>query len=271
MFQRYGFTKPLEEIKQSGQVGNVQHALKGSWLYELPFGRDQKWGSNAGGFLNALIGGWEFDGVGRIQTGEQIDFGNVRLVGMSEDEFRKSVDLRVGPTVNGVAQLYVLPQDIIDNTVKAFSTSATSASGYTLGAPTGRYLAPANGPDCIETAPGYGDCGVRSLVANAPRLVRFDISMVKSINIHGSVNFEFRAELLNAFNAPYYSPASAGGQPIGMSTLFTGPGGPVANFNNGGTPVANTTAGASSDSFRLTGLLGDNTARIVQLVWRVRW
>ena len=45
----------------------------------------------------------------------------------------------------------MLPQDIIDNTVKAFSVSATSASGYgKLGAPTGRYLAPANGPDCIE-------------------------------------------------------------------------------------------------------------------------
>ena len=29
--------------------------------------------------------------------------------------------------------------------------------------------------------------------------------------------------------------------------------------------------GASSDSFRLSNLLGDNTARLIQLVWRVRW
>ena len=45
--------------------------------------------------------------------------------------------------------VWMLPQDIIDNTVKAFSVSAT---GYTQGAPTGRYFAPANGPDCLETA-----------------------------------------------------------------------------------------------------------------------
>ena len=186
----------------------------------MPFGRDQKWASHVGGLLEGLIGGWEFDGVGRVQTGEQIDFGNVRLVGMSVDEFRKAVDLRVGAS----GQLFILPQDIIDNTVKAFAVSATSADGYSLGAPTGPYLAPANGPDCIETAPSAGDCGVRSLVANALPLVRFDLSMVKHVKIHGSVNFEFRAELLNAFNRPYFSPASTGGQPIGFSTAFTAPG-----------------------------------------------
>ena len=41
MMQRYGFSKPLEEIAQTGQVGNVQHAIKGNWLYELPFGERQ--------------------------------------------------------------------------------------------------------------------------------------------------------------------------------------------------------------------------------------
>src|SRR3954470_8226194 len=161
MMQRYGFQHDPEEIAQTGQVGNVQHALKGNWLYELPFGEGKRWGGHAGGVVNALLGGWEFDGVGRIQTGEQIDFGNVRLVGMTEDEFRKSVELRVGAG----GQLFILPQDIIDNTVKAFQTSATSTTGYsTLGVPTGRYMAPANGPDCLETSPGAGDCGVRSLV-----------------------------------------------------------------------------------------------------------
>jgi len=42
---------------------------------------------------------------------------------------------------------------------------------------------------------------------------------------------------------------------------------------NNGTPTSNSTVGTSADSFRLTQLLGvdANTARIVQLVWRVRW
>src|SRR5438552_1490341 len=155
--------------------------------------------------MYALIGGWSFDGVARIQTGEMLDFGNVRLVGMSEKDFRKAIDLRVGAS----GQLFVLPQDIIDNTVKAFQVSATSPTGYgALGAPTGRYLAPANGPDCIETAPAYGDCGIRSLIVNGPALLRFDLSAVKRIKIHGNVTFEFRGEFLNAFNRPYFNPVT---------------------------------------------------------------
>ena len=265
ILQRYGFTRPAEEILQAGQIGGVQHALKGNWVYDLPFGRERRWGSGAGTLLDALIGGWEFDGVARMQTGEMLEFGNVRMVGMTIEEFRDAVGLRVAP--NG--QLFILPQDIIDNTVKAFQVSATSATGYgALGAPAGRYLAPANGPDCIETAPGYGDCGLRSLVVNGPPLVRFDLSLVKRFRLRGRVTAEFRGEFLNAFNQPYFNPASTGGTPLGMTTTFASPQGPTA-YN--GTPISNTTAGTSADSFRLTQLLGDNTSRIVQLVWRVRW
>ena len=58
-------------------------------------------------------------------------------------------------------RIYILPQDIIDNTIRAFSTSATSTTGYgALGPPTGRYFAPANGPDCIQVV--AGDCAPRN-------------------------------------------------------------------------------------------------------------
>jgi hypothetical protein len=267
--QRYGLQKPTADILQSGQVGGVQHAFKTNWIYELPFGREQRWGGNAGGLKDALIGGWSLDGVARIQTGEMLDFGNVRLIGMSEDDFRKAVGLRYAE--NG--QVYILPDDIIQNTVRAFNVSATTPTGYSaLGVPTGRYLAPANGPDCIETSPGYGDCGGRSLVVNGPPLVRFDIGASKRLKIHGPVTFEFRAEMLNAFNTPYFNPGSTAGTPLGFTSTYfpSGNQGPVAN---NGTLTSNSTVGTSADSFRLTQLLGvdANTARIVQLVWRVRW
>ena len=78
--------------------------------------------------------------------------------------------------------VYMLPQDIIDNTVRAFSVSATSATGYSdQGVPTGRYMAPANGPDCIEIAQSQHDQRHRrlrraQLVVTGPTLVRFDLS-----------------------------------------------------------------------------------------------
>ena len=143
----------------------------------------------------------------------------MRLVGMTQDELQDADRAAAWAPVNGVAQIFILPDDIIENTVKAFNVSATSANGYgALGAPTGRYLAPANGPDCIETSPGYGDCGVRSLVVNGPRLIRFDLSAVKRVKVHGSWSAEFRVEMLNALNSPYFNPASTAGTPLGMTT-----------------------------------------------------
>ncbi|MEO8681345.1 MAG: hypothetical protein ABI665_20005, partial [Vicinamibacterales bacterium] len=265
ILRRFGFNKPEEWMNQAGQVGNVEHALKGSINWEIPIGKDRRYGSSLPGAVDTVIGGWSVDTVARIQSGEVLDFGNVRLVGMSEKDLQKAIKIQQGPS----GQMFVLPDDILQNTVKAFSVSPTSASGYgTLGAPSGRYFAPANGPDCIETAPGYGDCGMRSITVNGPALVRFDIGISKRFQVVKSITFEFRGEMLNAFNQPYFNPASAGGTPLGFTTTVTSPAGPVAS---GGTPTANTTAATNVDNYRLTALLGDNQARIVQLVWRVRW
>jgi hypothetical protein len=263
LLQRYGWDKPLEWVEQAGQVGNVRHALKANWSLEVPIGRERKFGSNLNGFMDAIVGGWSIDGVGRIQSGEVLDFGNVRMIGMTKKELQKEIKVQQGPG----GQIFILPADILDNTVKAFSVSATSATGYgSLGAPSGRYFAPANGPDCIETAPGYGDCGMRSITVNGPRLVRFDIGIAKDFDLPGRFVFTFRGEMLNAFNTPYFNPASAGGTPLGLTTTTSSPSGV-----GGGTPMSNTTAATNVDNYRLTALLGDNTSRLVQLVWRLRW
>jgi hypothetical protein len=175
---------------------------------------------------------------------------------------KNSVDLRVG--ANG--QLFILPDDIIQNTVKAFSTSATSASGYSaIGAPTGRYLAPANGPDCIEVTPGFGSCGTRSLVVTAPKLIRFDLSAVKRVQLRGRMSAEFRVEMLNALNAPYFNP-NVNTTTVGGFTVFNTP----TYEGAAGVPLANS-ATTSADNFRLTTLLGDNQSRVIQLVWRFSW
>jgi hypothetical protein len=261
--QRYGFTKPLEWNDQAGQVGNVRHALKANWSLELPIGRGRKYGSDMNGVMDAIVGGWSWDGVGRVQTGEVLDFGNVRMVGMTQKDLQKEIKVQSGPG----GQIFILPADILENTVKAFNVSATSATGYSAqGAPTGRYFAPANGPDCIESAPGYGDCGLRSITVNGPKLVRFDFGISKDFDLPGRFVFTFRGEMLNAFNTPYFNPASAGGTPLGFTTTTSAPSGV-----GGGTPLANTTAATNVDNYRLTALLGDNQSRLVQLVWRLRW
>jgi hypothetical protein len=193
---RVSFRAPRINTLNSGSPGYIAHAFKVNWVYELPIGKGRMLFGNAGNMLDRLIGGWEFHGTGRIQSGEILDFGNVSLVGMTMKELQQVYKLRFD---DAAKIAYILPQDIIDNTIKAFSTSATSATGYgSLGAPTGRYFAPAGGPNCIQVV--TGDCAPQNIYVTGPRFTRFDMSAVKRVRITERVNFELRGEFLNVFN-----------------------------------------------------------------------
>ena len=101
--------------------------LKGNWIYELPFGHGKRLLGNAHGALDKIVGGWSINGTGRVQSGSPFSMGNVRLVGMTRNELQSAVGMRFN---DGAKIAYFLPQDIIDNTIRAFNTSATSATGY---------------------------------------------------------------------------------------------------------------------------------------------
>jgi hypothetical protein len=240
---RFGFRTPLIMGYDTGEEGGVTHAFKGNWVYELPFGRGRAFLSNSGGLLDRIVGGWSFDGIARIQSGRLLDFGNVRLVGMSVQELRDSIEIQdyavTGLNAGAPIARYVMPKDIVENTVRAFSTSPSTTTGYgSFGPPTGRYLAPANSPDCIETTPGFGDCGVRELVVIGPTYMRFDLSVEKRVKVAGRSDFIFRAEMLNAFNQPNFSPT--------ISTSST------------------------ADNYRTTSVQ-ENSSRIIQIVTRFSW
>jgi Carboxypeptidase regulatory-like domain len=262
-WQRFSQRDPYVKRVNAWQEGGITHALKFYGTWELPFGKDQRFFGNAGGLLDRIIGGWTFAGTARVQSGRQIDYGNVKLVGMTRKEFQKMVKLRFDDEGKAV---FMLPQDVIDNTIKAFGTSATSPTGYgSLGAPSGRYLAPANGPDCIElvdpsvlgqggvTQPlfganyGPGKCGEGSLIATGPKYSTVDFSLLKRIKLKGRTTLDFRAELLNVFNHANFIPVTGGGTTAG----FEG---------------RNATGYQTSGAFLVTQTLGD--PRVAQLVGR---
>jgi hypothetical protein len=166
--------------------------------------------------LNAVAGGWSLNGVGRIQTVLQ-DFGNVRLVGMSKSEFQDMYKYYVRPnTATGIDEVWMLPEDVILNTRAAFSVSHLTPNGYStsLGAPQGRYLAPANSASCIQVK--AGDCAPRALLVLAPWFKRFDIGVTKRFDVGGARNIEVRFDVLNVMDTPNFTPvtepaANAGG------------------------------------------------------------
>ncbi len=151
------------------------------------------------GFLNAIVGGWQFNGAGRFQQ-RTANFGNVRLVGMTKEDAQKLYKFEIRPDPQtGQINVFTMPDDIILNTRRAFSTSTTNPSGYSdLGVPQGRYFAPANSADCIQLK--LGDCAPVRTVLLTPWFTRFDVGFTKKIPVGGNRNIEFRADILNVFN-----------------------------------------------------------------------
>ncbi len=240
---RVSFRVPRYNTLDAGSPGYVAHAFKMNWVYELPIGRGKAFGGGYGDVTEALLGGWEFHGTGRVQSGQLYDYGNVRLVGMTRNELQELYRVRFDDPA-GIA--YILPQDVIDNTIRAFSVSPTVAGGYTQGAPTGRYIAPANSASCVQVI--TGDCAPVQTVVTGPKFVRFDLSAVKRFKITENVNFELRGEFLNAFN---------------NINFF----GTVANL--GGTQVAQ--FGQVTAAYRDSSNTQDPGGRLVQIVARINF
>ncbi|MCX6538875.1 MAG: TonB-dependent receptor [Acidobacteria bacterium] len=217
-FQFYSFHKPWVETEQNysnsgggNATGNVRHVVTANWMYELPFGRGKAVGGNAGPILNRIIGNWSLQGVVRLQSGRMIDFGNVRLVGFTKTELQNMFKIRMTVDPNNAYRtlVFILPQDIIDNSIKAYSITAT---GYgTAGAPTGRYFAPANGPDCIESIAGWGDCGARSVIITGPKVIRVDMNLVKQLALVKGIALEGQLQVFNVFNRVNFNPVSGVG------------------------------------------------------------
>jgi hypothetical protein len=168
---------------------------------------------------------------------------------MTRKELQKSLKVRFDDAA-GIA--YYLPQEIVDNTIRAFNVSATSGNGYSSrGAPTGRYLAPANSANCIEVY--SGQCGLQNLVLYGPAFTRFDMSLIKRTKITEKVSFEFRAEFLNTFNNINFSVGSTNN----ATATITG--------------LNNDAFGRITQAYRDISTTNDPGGRIIQFVGRINF
>ncbi len=105
----------------------VPHAGKLQWFYEVPLGRGRRFGSNMNRVFDAVLGNWEVSGTGRVQV-RDFRVEGLRLIGMTEDELSDVFKIRVERDGAGTVTVFNLPQDIIDNTRRAFNTDPTSAN-----------------------------------------------------------------------------------------------------------------------------------------------
>jgi hypothetical protein len=75
-----GFLNDFDsELERVVSLFDRTHVLVGSGVWELPFGKGRRWGSDWSGALQQLAGGWKVSAIYRSQSGAPLGFGNFLL------------------------------------------------------------------------------------------------------------------------------------------------------------------------------------------------
>ena len=156
---------------------DVPHRLSVSGIFELPFGKGRRFLSDASGFLNALVGGWQIQGVYTYQSGFPIPFGlfNLATGVPSGDLFYNGGDVSISdPTTARWFNTDAFTSILTDS-----STNATPVNH-------------------LRTLPYRFDDVRRDSINNV------DLSLIKDVVLKGDVRLQLRAEFINAFNEAYF-------------------------------------------------------------------
>jgi hypothetical protein len=175
---------------------DIQHRGIFSYVYDLPFGKGRSFLGQASGLANHLIGGWQFGGITTFQGGFPIT--PVLTVSLGRT-FTNSRPNAVGDPAQSARQ----PHDWINRSAFAIPSSAEVAAGNYFG--------------------NTGTGSVRS-----PGLVNFDFSILKNITLREELRLQFRTEVFNLTNTPYFGLPGAvntnyGSAPFGRVTAAGDP------------------------------------------------
>ena len=143
---------------------DTRQAFNFSYVYELPFGKNRKFGSGWSGAADMIAGGWSLEGITRLETAPPINVQTRKDIS-NTGRHRQRPNLLGNPN-NG-------PKTVDE----WFNTSA------------------------FENAPLYQFGNAGNYITDADGLVSFDVAIQKVFNIAERHSIEFRTEFFNLPNA----------------------------------------------------------------------
>jgi len=167
-----------------------------SVVYQLPFGKGRKFGSNMNALLDALAGGWELNSINTANTGTPIDVSYSPsaandVTGLTND-YRGEAILRPNVSGSAISQ----GQSAMVNNYFA---------GYTFTTP------PASAP--------FGNLGRNAF--RAPGQEQWDLAADKNFRIRESMLLQFRSEFFNVLNHTNFGLPTAVSTSAAFGTIRT--------------------------------------------------
>ncbi|HYK90431.1 MAG TPA: TonB-dependent receptor, partial [Acidobacteriota bacterium] len=150
-----------------------RHNFRTAFVYEMPFGAGRKWGKS--GFANAIVGGWQINGVFSAVTGRPFTVGSS------------------GSSLNAPGSSQVADQVLPE---------VKQLGGIGQNVP---FFDPFAFRPVLD--PRFGNSGRSTLYG--PGLVNLDFGIFRSFKITESKELQFRAESFNFTNTPHFNNPSA--------------------------------------------------------------
>jgi hypothetical protein len=154
---------------------NPRHRFVSTFLYNLPFGRGQRYASNISRTTNLLVGGWGITGVTVAQTGPWLT-----------PYFSSSTSDPSGTNPHQRSVKQLRPDCVAGKT--GYLSSPTTADYFDAGA----FTIPAS------NIGRFGTCG--SGILEGPGTAVFSMSVGKTFQLHEHFAFRYEAQFANLFN-----------------------------------------------------------------------
>jgi hypothetical protein len=172
--------------ERAPSVYDIPHVLQFSYVYELPVGRGRHFGTQMHPVLNAIVGGWQINGIVRIDNGRPI------IPGLDSSTPIPTYGQR--PNLTG--------------TLKRGSGSPQDSTDPDTGI---SYFA---NPDALSQTPDntFGNAARTLGSIRQPGARDVSMSLFKDFPMgfaHEGMHLQFRAESFNTFNHPHFAGPNA--------------------------------------------------------------
>jgi hypothetical protein len=151
---------------------DVSHRAVIMGIYDMPFGRGRKWGTNWSKLADLAIGGWQINGITTLSAGTPLGISASNNAGIFNQAIRANSTGRSGKKTGPV-------QDRLDAYFD--KTAYTQPPNFT-----------------------FGNMGPRLPDVRNDGIFNWDLSVFKNFQVVERVRVQFRAEALNAFNTPRF-------------------------------------------------------------------
>lgn len=158
---------------------DVRHQINFNWIADLPFGRGRRFGRDANGFVNRLIGDWSIAGITRWTSGFPFNVQNCRSCWATNWNLQGNAMLATPGQLPETETV----RNAVDHRPSAFANPTEALKAF-------RFQLP-------------GESGIRNLL-RGDGYYTLDLSISKAWSTFGNQRVRFRWDTFNVTNTPKF-------------------------------------------------------------------